>query len=590
MSTRRQATATGRWLVIGLLLLAAALVWHDLGTREVLGRDENATITKLDQPDLKSVLDVTYMKVSGEPGNMQPLYFVLQHLFWPVIGRSAFVLRYLSAAAALLAVVLTYKLGEALFWPGGLASVGGSSGLSGQAAGLIGALLTALLPLHLRYAQIARPYTLLAALSLASAYFLVRGLRTNRPAHWIGFVLTATLNFYNHFNAIFVLVVQGIYAGIIWLATLVAVVRRRQSARRLMGPLLGFLVVGLLCAPGLLRLLQLPWVGQEVGAGGGDKVTVELTVPFFRHYLYMSGLKTKPVQNLFFVLTALGILAAMVRRRWHAALFGSLWIAVPFVTLAAMRTPRPFEERYVIFVTPVAFLLIGYGLASVGGWLAALARRWKVRVRGLRWIVTGVFTLGLVGLLLGPLQAYYELNLSAGRLEQALTVVENHARPGDVVVVSPRVFARPLQVSGAEVLYLDRHLPAAELDALDARPGRLWIVHSSFLPPAELQEPLDRWVQAQLDHLVRVPIKAITALSFGVAAPSDPEVVLQERVGILADLAAGSSGNYEAWQRYGLLADAYEALADLYAGRGEDGLAGTYRLKAEEARATAPPP
>ncbi len=98
----------------------------------------------------------------------------------------------------------------------------------GQAAGLIGALLTALLPLHLRYAQIARPYTLLAALSLASAYFLVRALRTNRPAHWIGFALTATLNFYNHFNAIFVLVAEGLYAGIIWLATLVAVLRRRQ--------------------------------------------------------------------------------------------------------------------------------------------------------------------------------------------------------------------------------------------------------------------------------------------------------------------------------------------------------------------------
>jgi len=41
-----------------LLLLSAALVWHDLGAHEVLGRDENATILKLDQPDLKSVLQV----------------------------------------------------------------------------------------------------------------------------------------------------------------------------------------------------------------------------------------------------------------------------------------------------------------------------------------------------------------------------------------------------------------------------------------------------------------------------------------------------------------------------------------------------
>ncbi len=108
-------------------------------------------------------------------------------------------------------------------------------------------------------------------------------------------------------------------------------------------------------------------------------MTVELTAPFFRHYLYMSGLKTKSVQNLFFALTALGLVAALVRRRWRAALFGCLWIAVPFVTLAAMRTPRPFEERYVIFVTPVAFLLVGYGLVSLGEGLGALARRWKLR-------------------------------------------------------------------------------------------------------------------------------------------------------------------------------------------------------------------
>ncbi len=206
------------------------------------------------------------------------------------------------------------------------------------------------------------------------------------------------------------------------------------------------------------------------------------------------------------------------------------------------------------------------------------------------WIVTGVLILGLVLLLLGPLRAYYDINRSAGRLEQALSVVEDHARPGDVVVVSPRIFARPLQVSGAEVLYLDEHLPAGELDALDARSGRLWVVHSSFLPPAELQEPLDRWVQSRLDHMVRVPVKSITALTFGVAAPAEPEEVLRERIAVLADLAAGSSGKYEAWQRYSLLANAYEALADLYAGRGHDDLAETYRLKADEARATAPPP
>jgi hypothetical protein len=72
-------------LLTSLLLLSAALNWHDLGTREVLGKDENATITKLDQPSISAVLDVTHIKVTGQPGNMQPLYFLVHYLFWPMV-------------------------------------------------------------------------------------------------------------------------------------------------------------------------------------------------------------------------------------------------------------------------------------------------------------------------------------------------------------------------------------------------------------------------------------------------------------------------------------------------------------------------
>ena len=172
--------------VIGLLLLSAALGWYGLDSREVLGMDENVTIVKLDQPDLAAVLDVVPIKYTGAPSNTQPLYFLVQGLFWPLVGRSAFMLRFLSSVFGILTVALTYKLGEVLF---------------GRPVGLVGALFTALLPMHLLYAQIARPYTLWAVLSLASALFLVLGLRTNRPRHWAGFILSATLGFYTHYNA-----------------------------------------------------------------------------------------------------------------------------------------------------------------------------------------------------------------------------------------------------------------------------------------------------------------------------------------------------------------------------------------------------
>jgi 4-amino-4-deoxy-L-arabinose transferase-like glycosyltransferase len=560
-------------LLVGLLLITAALVWHDLGVREVLGRDENATITKLDQPNLKAVLDVTYMKVTGQPGNMQPLYFLVQRLFWPIVQRSAFMLRFLPAVFGVLVVALSYKLGEALF---------------GRVAALVGALLVALLPFHIQYAQIARPYTLLAALSLASGYWLVRAFQTGRALYWAGFVVAQALNFFTHYNALFVLAAEGLFAGIVWLLMVVEVQRQRLLPRQLVWPVVAFLATGLLCAAGLVRLLGLPWLGLDNGDASVATVTVQLTVPFFRRFLFESGLTSGWLQGLAVGFMGLGLVGSLVQRRWQAALFAALWLVTPFLILAIIKSPRPFAERYVIFVTPVLFLLAGQGMAAAGRALGALSRRGNSR--SIRWATTGALAIGLALLLIPPLRSYYTSNRTEDRLDQTLTVVEQNARPGDLVVVSPRFFVRPLAVNGAEVLYLTKHLSSVDLDALTARYQRMWILYTSYLPPVELQEPLDQWVQARPDVLVRIPIKAIVALAYGTTSPADVEASLLDRVVVLQALAERSGGKSEAWQRYGVLADSYAELAELYAARGETSLAAEYLQQEEQARAAAPPP
>jgi len=557
-------------LIVGLLLLSAALVWHDLGSREVLGRDENATITKLDQPNLKAVLDVTPMKISRGSGKMQPIYFLLQHLFWPLVKRSAFMLRFLPSVFGLLGVVLVYKLGEALF---------------GREAGLVGALLTALLPLHVQYAQIARPYTLLALLSLASAYFLVRCLETDRPAHWGAFALTATLNFYTHYSSLFVLAAEGLFTGVIWLVMLVAVLRKRQATKPLVGPMICFAVVGILCAPGIIRLVGLPGVRLDV-SGPTTKFALELTWPFFYRFLYRTGLTTVWLRALILGLIGLGLAATLQRRRWQAALLVLLWLAVPFVLLSLLKSPRSFRERYIIFVPPVALILAGQGVAAVGHIFGALGRCW--RAGWLREAAIGAVSAGLVLLFAAPLRTYYADNRAAGRLELALAVVERHAQPGDVIVVSPRFLVRPLAVDGAEVLYLTEHLSPAQLDDLAVRYERMWILYTSFLPHIELQEPLDQWVQAQQDEFVRVLIGLSNALAYRNMVLADAEANFRDRIALLEELAQASVGKQEAWQRYSVLADAYQSLADLYAGQGKFNLAAEYQKRAEETRAAAP--
>jgi hypothetical protein len=564
VKVHRQNDNRALGLMVALLLLAAILAWHDLGTREVLGRDENATITKLDQPTLRAVLDVTHMKVTGQPGNMQPLYFLLQYLFWPLVGRSAFVLRFLSSVFGLLGVVLTYKLGEALW---------------NREAGLVGALFTALLPLHIRYSQIARPYTLLALLSLVSAYYLVRGFQSDRPRHWVGFVLTATLNFYTHYNSLMVLAAQGLFAGVVWLATLVAALRKRQSPRRLVAPMLSFIAVGLFCTPGLLRLARL------AGTQPADQASLALTLPFFRGFLYKIGLASAWQQGLILAFMALGLFAALYHWRWRSALFTILWLSVPFVILSVMDLPRPFVERYLIFVPPVALLLAGQGVVALAEMLSRFSRRLNTRSVGIAAIAGG-----LVLLFVAPLRAEYAANRAVQRLDDTLAVVERYARAGDVVVVSPRFFVRPLAVNGAEVLYLTEHRSTEQLNDLVESYQRIWILYTSYLPPVELQEPLDQWVQSRPDEFVRVPIKAITALAYHNHTLTDLEAILKDRVILLTDLAEVSADKQEAWLRYSALADAYDSLGELHSSRGESILAAEYRRKADEARTAAPRP
>jgi hypothetical protein len=560
--------------MVGVLLLSAALLWHDLAVHEVLGRDENLTITKLDQPDLFATYRATTLKATGQPGNMQPLYFLLQRGFWPIVQRSAFVLRFLPSAFALLAVAFVYKLGEALFGP---------------EAGLVGSFLTAMLPLHVRYAQIARPYTLLALLSLASAYFLVRALETNHPRAWAGFVLTATLNFYTHYNALFVLAVQGLFTAFVWLGMFVTGVKKQQSPNRLAGPVIGFLLVGIFCLPGLIRLIQLPWVGER------GQVQVELTFAFFHWLLHKFGLTNAWLRGLILGFMGLGLLSALVRRRWWATLFTVLWIALPFLLLSMIKSPRPFAERYVIFVPPVALLLAGEGVSALGQLLNDLVRRlgaaprWTKGIAARRVALTGL-TAVLIALLTGPLLSYYAANRVVDRMDRTLEVVERHAQPGDVIVVSPRFFVRSLRTNGAEILYLTEHLSLTEFDELLSRYQRAWILYSSYLPSPDAQEPLDQWIQARLDDFARVPIKAISAVAYYNGGEEDPEALLRDRIIILQELAAVSEDNQEAWLRHSALADAYEALGGLYDGRGESALAQEFRTRAEETRAAAPRP
>jgi len=553
--------------MVGLTLLCCLLLWGDLDAREVLGRDENVTIVKLDQPSLIATARAVFVKATGKPSNMQPLYFLIQRLFWPLVGRSAFMLRFLPSVFGLLSMIMTYKLGKALWGP---------------EVGLVGALLVSLLPVHVRYAQIARPYTLLAFLALTSAFLLVRGLTTDRPACWVGFVLAGTLMFYTHFCGLFVLAAEGIFAGLAWLIVLRQVRQGQQASARLLRPILAFLAIGILCLPGLVWLLRLPWVGTK------GEVRVQFTITFFQALLSKFGLRTPILQGLVPALMLVGLAATLYRRRWQAALFAALWIVTPFVALSLLKSPRPFAERYVIFVPPVIFLLAGRGIVALGQGLGYVGRLWGQR--SVQAAAIAFLSIALAGLFIPPLRSYYAAGRAADHLGSTVAVIERHIQPGDLVIVSPRFFVRSFDANGAEVHYVSERLSLAEFEELLSGQPRTWILYTSYLPSRLLQEPMDQWIMARLDDFVRVPIKAITAVAYYNHALTEPEEQLLDRIVVLEDLAEASVGRQEAWLRYTALAEAHESLSELYAEQGQSTLAAEHCRLAEEIRATTPPP
>ncbi|NEO91442.1 MAG: hypothetical protein F6K56_14845, partial [Moorea sp. SIO3G5] len=129
-----------------ILLLAAGLYLYQLGT-ESLWVDELYSVN-----DAKRLPDRLSL--------MRPLYYILLWL-WMQFGSSDAWLRGLSVLFGLGSVFLTYQLGRRV---------------AGKATGLIAALLLALSPLFINFAQMVRMYTLGTCLGLGGTLALVHAL------------------------------------------------------------------------------------------------------------------------------------------------------------------------------------------------------------------------------------------------------------------------------------------------------------------------------------------------------------------------------------------------------------------------------
>jgi mannosyltransferase len=122
---------------------------------------------------------------------MPPLYHLLLS-FWMPLGETEVVLRSFSAICGVTTIPVMYFLGLELF---------------NSAVGLAAALLTAVLPFHVYFAQQARPYALVILLSALMLWAFVRSWKGAGYGTWISFGLLSGFGLYAHYFVIFPLAV-----------------------------------------------------------------------------------------------------------------------------------------------------------------------------------------------------------------------------------------------------------------------------------------------------------------------------------------------------------------------------------------------
>jgi uncharacterized membrane protein len=129
-----------------------------------------------------------------------PLYFVLARLWTETFGYSVATIRSLSAVISLLVFPCLFWLCRELF--------------KEESVAWVALAIVAISPLHVLYAQEARPYSLWTAMTLLSSAVLLWAMRSPHRNRWIVYGTTIALGLYTQLLFALVAIAQGLYVVI----------------------------------------------------------------------------------------------------------------------------------------------------------------------------------------------------------------------------------------------------------------------------------------------------------------------------------------------------------------------------------------
>jgi len=262
------------WRLLLLMLGAAVLRLYCLSSHAGFGVDEATTVVNSMGSAKQAVL--------WDAGNNPPLQHLLINLLSRVDASEA-VLRLPGALFGVGTVYCTFRLVEAL--------------VSREAALCAGSAV-AVSPFHILNSMNARMYSAAMFFSIASLWFTVRALKSDRRAHWAVVCALSTLGLYTHY-------LVASFLPVHWMVVLSS----RPRARTVLRLLFVHGVIALLFLPWLLSFL-LPSMASQVGAGGNVRVAALTACMALLDFLFGVTSGLPPVR--YPVLVSAGCLVAML--------------------------------------------------------------------------------------------------------------------------------------------------------------------------------------------------------------------------------------------------------------------------------------
>ncbi|MCA1553682.1 MAG: glycosyltransferase family 39 protein, partial [Chloroflexi bacterium] len=335
-------------VVLAILLLAFALRVANIEAQGIWG-DEAFSIYTAKQ----SIAYIT----SGGTDVHPPLYHLLLHCWIPLAGDSPLALRFLSVLWSMVIVASGYALARLMTGDGGR-KTGAAAFVFGLPSSV--ALLLAIAPFQIYYAQETRMYAQAAALCALSLLFFAKW--QVQSAKWkVAWLLTTLLAIYTHYFAFFVLAAEDLWFLAQWFRNKSQIKNRKSE------------IVAWLGVHFLLVLFYLPWVAVQAGdlssrantrtsalspQGVWDVISKSLSA------LFVGSTLDGTAQAI----VALALLLVAVVG-WHAYRRSplvhllALALALPIVGALIISPLLPyFRERFQLVVSMPFIILLAFGL------------------------------------------------------------------------------------------------------------------------------------------------------------------------------------------------------------------------------------